>query len=164
MTLPWLQCQNISSTLLGLATSMRYSLGLLWNIASVCWPWGNTSQKWCWPLINYRWFFSPRWLASTVPEKQRFLRGIDRFLSKLQPWFPSYNPGFHHLHSSRHSYLPNSHRIIQNSEHSMALLVQSPEHLYNPPWKHGQACHSNSLLAGTNFCSSLLFVAVIKHW
>lgn len=139
MTLPCLQCQNISFTLLGLATSMRHSLGFLWYTASVCWPWGNTSKKWCWSLIDHGWFFSPRWLTSTVPEKQRFLRGINRFLSKSQPWFPSYNPiQAYHLHSSQHSYLPSSDRIIQNSEHSMAFLVQSPKHLYNPPWKRGQ--------------------------
>lgn len=28
-----------------LTASLRYNLGHIWNTASVCWPWGKTSQK-----------------------------------------------------------------------------------------------------------------------
>jgi hypothetical protein len=58
----------------------------LWNTAaSVCWPWGNTSQKtspqWCWSLLNYSWFFSSSW-PDTIDSSHKWPGGAFAFCSQ----------------------------------------------------------------------------------
>lgn len=54
----------------GLDASLRCIHSLLWTPASLCWPWGNTSQRisclWLWSLINGRLFFSPSDLSNII--------------------------------------------------------------------------------------------------
>lgn len=50
--------------------SLRCIHSLLWTPASLCWPWGNMSQRisclWLWSLINGRLFFSSSDLSNII--------------------------------------------------------------------------------------------------
>lgn len=113
---------------------MRYSLGYLWNTASVCWLWRNTSQKippqWYWSLPNHSWFFSPRW-----PEPQIFnlKYHINSLIESLLSSKASQIRSSSFLHSSQHSCLPSSHNSSVSSEQPMAFLAPSSNTSTDPP-------------------------------
>lgn len=58
------------------AARISYNLSHFQNTVSVCWNWGNTSQKilpqWYCLLLNHCWFFSPSWWATIIPAKQSY--------------------------------------------------------------------------------------------
>lgn len=150
-----------SYTLTNSASKLGYSLGHLWNVATVFWLQGNTLFSDA--SLNHSRFFSPSW-----PEPQIIIQNI-KFPDKIFKYLSNiplelHRPAFHHLHCSQQSYLPKSHRTVHRT--MVTEWIFQPKDQMPPqssPKTHGQVFCSKNLFQIPSTLSGKFSIAVIKN-